>query len=401
MGKINRTYRFRLYPNEGQIELLAKHFGCTRYVYNFFLNQREEQYKLTGKGDNYYEQAKTLTALKKQEETAWLKEVNAQTLQFAIKSLEVAYTNFFKKRAKFPKFKSKHSKNSFTVPQFASVAGNRLFIPKFKEGIKCRVHREIKGKIGKVTITKTPSGKYFVSVFTEEEYVTPIKKTGKSVGVDMGLKDLLVTSEGETFKNNRYTRRYESKLAKAQKHLSRKKKDSRGFENQRLKVARLHEKISNSRADYLHKCSISLVRRYDTIYIEDLNVKGMTKNHRLAKSITDASWGSFVSMLTYKAEWNNKKVVKVDRYFPSSQTCSVCGYVNKDIKDLSVREWECPHCHANHDRDVNAAINILRIGLNNTSAGTVDYTGGEKVRTDLLESHSSEKPEAHEFLVQG
>ena len=168
MGKINRTYRFRLYPNEGQIELLAKHFGCTRYVYNFFLNQREEQYKLTGKGDNYYEQAKTLTALKKQEETAWLKEVNAQTLQFAIKSLEVAYTNFFKKRAKFPKFKSKHSKNSFTVPQFASVAGNRLFIPKFKEGIKCRVHREIKGKIGKVTITKTPSGKYFVSVFTEE-----------------------------------------------------------------------------------------------------------------------------------------------------------------------------------------------------------------------------------------
>ena len=401
MGKINRTYRFRLYPNEGQIELLAKHFGCTRYVYNFFLNQREEQYKLTGKGDNYYEQAKTLTALKKQEETAWLKEVNAQTLQFAIKSLEVAYTNFFKKRAKFPKFKSKHSKNSFTVPQFASVAGNRLFIPKFKEGIKCRVHREIKGKIGKVTITKTPSGKYFVSVFTEEEYVTPIKKTGKSVGVDMGLKDLLVTSEGETFKNNRYTRRYESKLAKAQKHLSRKKKDSRGFENQRLKVARLHEKISNSRADYLHKCSISLVRRYDTIYIEDLNVKGMTKNHRLAKSITDASWGSFVSMLTYKAEWNNKKVVKVDRYFPSSQTCNVCGYVNKDIKDLSVREWECPHCHANHDRDVNAAINILRIGLNNTSAGTVDYTGGEKVRTDLLESHSSEKPEAHEFLVQG
>ena len=401
MGKINRTYRFRLYPNEGQIELLAKHFGCTRYVYNFFLNQREEQYKLTGKGDNYYEQAKTLTALKKQEETAWLKEVNAQTLQFAIKSLEVAYTNFFKKRAKFPKFKSKHSKNSFTVPQFASVAGNRLFIPKFKEGIKCRVHREIKGKIGKVTITKTPSGKYFVSVFTEEEYVTPIKKTGKSVGVDMGLKDLLVTSEGETFKNNRYTRRYESKLAKAQKHLSRKKKDSRGFENQRLKVARLHEKISNSRADYLHKCSISLVRRYDTIYIEDLNVKGMTKNHRLAKSITDASWGSFVSMLTYKAEWNNKKVVKVDRYFPSSQTCTVCGYVNKDIKDLSVREWECPHCHANHDRDVNAAINILRIGLNNTSAGTVDYTGGEKVRTDLLESHSSEKPEAHEFLVQG
>ena len=303
--------------------------------------------------------------MKKQEETAWLKEVNAQTLQFAIRSLEAAFNNFFKKHAKFPKFKSKHSKNSFTVPQAASVAGCRLFIYKFKEGIKCRVHREIKGKIGKVTVTKTPSGKYFVSVFTEEEYISSLKKTGKSVGVDMGLKDLLVTSEGETFKNNRYTRRYECKLAKAQRHLSRKKKGSRGFENQRLKVARLHEKIANSRADYLNKCSISLVRKYDTICIEDLNVKGMVKNHRLAKSVTDASWGSFVSMLIYKAEWNDKKVVKVDRYFPSSQTCNICGYVNKDIKDLSVREWECPECHTHHDRDVNAAINILHIGLNN------------------------------------
>ena len=396
MRKVNRTYRFRLYPTERQIELLAKHFGCTRRVYNFFLNQRKEQYRLTGKSDNYYEQAKSLTEMKKQEEAVWLNEVNAQSLQFALRSVDTAYKSFFKKRAKFPKFKSKHSKNSFTVPQFASIAGNRLFIPKFREGIKCRVHREIKGKIGKVTITKIPSGKYFVSVFTEEEYTTTIEKSGKPVGIDLGLKNLLVTSEGETFKNNRYTKKYECRLTKAQQHLSRKKKGSRGFENQKLKVARLYEKISNSRADYLHKCSISLVHRYDTICIEDLNVKGMTKNHRLAKSITDASWGKFVSMLTYKTEWNGKKVVKVDRYFPSSQTCNVCGYVNKDIKDLSIRKWECPICHTHHDRDVNAAINILRIGLNNNiSAGTVDYTGGEEVRTDHLESHSSVNPEAH------
>jgi len=368
-------------------------------VYNFFLDQRIERYKLTGKSDNYYAQAKTLTALKKQEETVWLKDVNAQTLQFAIKSLEAAYANFLKKRTKFPKFKTKHSKNSFTVPQFASITEGRLFIPKFKEGIKCRVHREIVGKIGKVTITKTPSGKYFVSVFTEEEYITPIEKSGKSIGVDLGLKDLLITSEGETFKNNRYTKKYECRLAKAQRHLSRKVKGSKGFENQRLKVARLHEKITNSRADYMHKCSISLVRRYDTICIEDLNVKGMTKNHRLAKSISDASWGKFVSMLTYKAEWNDKKIVKIDRFYPSSQTCNVCGYINKETKDLSIREWECPHCHTHHDRDVNAAINILRIGLNNTiSAGTVDYTGGEEVRANHLGSHSSVKPETHNYF---
>lgn len=401
MRKINRTYKFRLYPNMEQAELLARHFGCARFVYNHFLNQRKEQYRLTGKSDNYYAQAKSLTELKKQEATAWLKEVNAQSLQFALRSLDAAYTNFFQKRAKFPSFKSKHTKNSFTVPQHVSIAGGRLFFHKFKEGIKCRVHREITGKVGKATISKTPSGKYFVSVFTEEEYVTPVKKSGKAVGVDMGLKDLLITSDGEIFKNNRNTKRYERKLAKAQQHLSRKKKGSRGFENQKLKVARIHEKIANSRADYLHKCSISLVRRYDTICIEDLNVKGMERNHRLAKSITDASWGNFVSMLTYKAEWNGKKVVKVDRYFPSSLTCNVCGYVNKQTKDLSVREWECPVCHTHHNRDVNAAINILRFGINHTSAGTVDYTGGEEIRADLSESRSSVKPEAHKSIACG
>lgn len=398
---INKTYRFRIYPNASQKELLAKHFGCTRFVYNYFLNQRQKQYKEKGESDNYYAQAKVLTELKKQEANSWLKEVNSQTLQFALRNLETAYTNFFQKRAKFPNYHSKKGKNTFTVPQFATIENGKLWLPKFKSGISIRLHREIKGKLGKVSLTKTPTGKYFVSVFTTEEYNTPIEHTGKSIGVDLGLKDLLITSDGEVFKNNRYTKRYERKLAKAQKHLSRKKKGSSEYENQRLKVARLHEKISNSRADYLHKCSISLVRRYDTICIEDLNVKGMERNHHLAKSVTDASWGSFVSMLTYKAQWNNKKVVKINRYFPSSQTCNVCGYVNKQTKDLSVRDWECPVCHTHHNRDVNAAINILRFGLNSISAGTVDYTGGEEVRANLLRGCSSVKSEAHESLAHG
>lgn len=379
MSDIHRTYKFRLYPTAEQEQFFAKQFGCVRYVYNYYLDRSIKQYEATKKKDSCFEQINDLVKLKRTEEYSFLKEAIAQSLQMSLQNLDAAYKNFSAKRARLPRFKSKKGKNSFSVPQKASIKDGKLYIPKLKSGIPMRLHREIKGKMGSVTISKTPTGKYYASLLTKEEY-EPLPKTGKSVGIDMGLKELVTTSEGEVFANGKFTKRYERKLASAQKHLARKQKGSHGFEKQKLKVAKLHEKIANCRRDYLHKCSHSLVKNYDVICIEDLNVKGMLRNRSLAKSISDASWGAFASMLTYKAQWNDKQVVKVDRFFPSSQTCSVCGFRNAKVKDLNVRKWDCPECHTHHDRDVNAAINILKLGTSSLSAGTVDYTDGESVR---------------------
>jgi putative transposase len=386
-----------LQPTKEQRVLLDKHFGCIRYVYNFFLDQRKVQYQSNKKSDNYYKQASTLTELKKNEETIWLKEVNSQSLQFALRCLDTAYVNFFRGNAKFPRFKSKKNKNSFTVPQFAKLQDGRFYAPKFKEGIKVNVHREVKGEIGKCTLTKTPTGKYFVSILSEELY-EPMEKTGAICGIDLGLKDFVITSDGIKFKNNKYTKQYEKELAKSQRHLSRKKKGSNSFERQRRKTAKIHEKITNSRMDNLHKVSHKLVKDYDIIALEDLNVKGMVKNHKLSKHISDASWGNFVRLLEYKASWNDKQIVKINRFYPSSKTCSECGWINQNL-NLSDREWTCHNGHR-LDRDLNAAQNILKEGLNIISAGTVDYTGGDSNKT-LETKHKSVKPEAHLSLANG
>ena len=390
MKLINKTYKFRIYPNAEQEQNLAKHFGCTRYVYNHFLNERKEQYLKDKKSDNYYTQAATLTKLKKEEDTKWLKEVNSQTLQFALRSLDTAFLNFFRGNAKFPRFKSRRNKNSFTIPQAGKIVDGKLKIPKFKEGIKIKLHRKVLGEIGKMSITKTPSGKYYVSIFTEQE-IEQLPKTNKQVGIDLGLKDFVITSDNKKFKNNRYTKKYARKLKTAQQHLSRKQKGSNGFEKQKIKVAKIHEKIASSRLDTLHKVSKKLVDENQLICIEDLNVKGMIKNRKLSKHIADASWGNFVNLLHYKCDWYGRELVKVNRFFPSSKTCNECGWINQDL-NLSIREWTCANGHK-LDRDLNASRNILKEGLKIPRLGRSSTKVESK--SDFENKARSMKPEAH------
>lgn len=386
----HKTYKFRILPTKEQEILLAKHFGCTRFVYNHFLNERKEQYQANKKSNNYYAQAATLTKLKKQEGTEWLKEVNSQTLQFALRSLDTAYVNFFRGNAKFPRFKSRKHKNSFTVPQFGKLEDGKINIPKFKQPIKAVQHREVKGEIGKMTITRTPTGKYFVSIFTEET-IEELPKPEKAVGIDLGLKDFLITSDNKKFKNNRYTKRYARKLREAQKHLSRKEKGSNGFEKQKLKVAKIHEKIANSRLDTLHRVSYELVRDNQVIAVEDLNVKGMVGNRKLSKHIADASWGNFVNLLQYKCDWYGRELVKVDRFYPSSKTCNVCGWINQDLKLLD-RNWTCKNGHI-LDRDHNASINILKEGLKIYRQGrSITRVEGSNKTTSVARPNEARSP---------
>jgi putative transposase len=375
---ILKAYKYKLIPNSEQKVLLAKHFGSVRFVFNRFLNERKEEYDNNKKTLNYYDNCSSLTNLKKDEEYKWLFDVSAQSLQQSLKNLEVAYGNFFKKKSKFPKFKSKFDKNSFCIPQAVGFKDDKLFIPKFREGIKLIQHRKLTGTIKQCTISKTVTGEYFVSILVETTHKL-VPKTGKIVGIDLGLKDFAITSDDVKYNNNRYTKTYAKKLKKAQQHLSNKVKGSNRYKLQKLKVAKIHKKITNSRVDNLHKVSSDLIKKYDVIVLEDLNIKGMVKNHKLAKSISDASWGKFIELLAYKAQWNDKQIVHVSRWFPSSKTCNCCGYINQNLK-LKDRTWTCPSCKVVLDRDLNASKNILKEGLKDISAGIVDYRHGDEIR---------------------
>ena len=373
-----KSYKYKIIPDEEQKVLLNKHFGSIRFIYNYFLNERKREYETNKQTINYYDNAKSLTELKKQEEYSWLNEINSQSLQASLKNLDDAYNGFFKKRTKFPKFKSKHTKNSFKVPQAVKIENGKLRIRKFKDPIDIILHRTFSGTIKQCTISKTPTNEYFVSILVETEH-KKLEKTGKSIGIDLGLKDFVITSDGYKYKNNRYTKTHQTRLKKAQQNLSRKKKDSNKYKEQKLKVAKLHKKITNSRLDNLHKVSTELIKKYDTIILEDLNIKGMMQNHKLAKHISDVSWSKFITLLTYKAEWNDKQIVKIDRFFPSSKTCNCCGYINQNLK-LDMREWTCPSCHTKLDRDLNASKNILNEGYKLISSGTDDYRSGGEIR---------------------
>ncbi len=358
-------YKFRIYPTEEQKAFFEKHFGCVRFIYNYLLNLRMEAYREDETNISGYEAKKYIAKLKKQEEYKWLSEVNSQSLQEAAIDLDKAYRRFFKKLAAHPTFKKKINRQKFKIPQhFYLSEKGYLKIPKLKSSIRVSVHRKIEGPINNITISKTPTGKYFASFNCTIAKNKVVKKKDNKIdkiGIDLGIQSFIVTDRGQKIKAPAFLRMLERRLKTTQKALSRKEKYSANYYKQRKKIAAIHEKISNQRSNFLHKLSFKIIDENQTIYLEDLNIKTMIKNRHLSKSISDAGWGEFTRQLKYKSKWRDKEIVQIGRFEASSKMCNVCNWKNKELK-LHQRKWLCQECRTFHDRDINAAKNILKLG---------------------------------------
>ena len=363
---VDKGYRGILYPTKEQKVLIEKTFGCCRYVYNHFLDERKQEYRENGRTVSYTEQCGKLPGMKKDPETEWLREVDSTALQHSVRILQDAFDSFFQKRTGYPKFRSKHDhrqsyRSTNNHNSIHLTEEGKIRLPKLGE-VKCKLPRKPEGRILSASVIREADGRYTFSLMCEASKPEEMEKTGKAVGIDLGIRTLAVTSDGKEYDNPKTFRKNRKKLARAQRQLSRKTKGSRNREKQRETVAKIHQKIRDQRIDAIHKMTHELVKEYDVICIEDLDISGMKKGH-MAMEVSDAALGEVRRQLEYKSEWAGKQLVIVDRWYPSSQTCGECGYVNSDVRDLRIRKWKCPECGAWHDRDLNAARNILKAGL--------------------------------------
>ena len=361
MKKVNKSYRFRFYPTKEQEEQLSQAFGCSRFVYNRFLKVKTDAYYANKEKIGYTQISKMMTDLKQEEEFKWLNDVSSVTLQQSLRDLDKAFTNFFQKRAKYPTFKKRNSKQSVRYSKAGfTFKDDVLKIAKNEKPLSVKWSRKMNGDPSSVTVSKDCSGRYFVS-FQAEEEIKELRKRKSSIGIDVGIKDICVTSKGKKYKSPKYLEKYQDKLAKKQRLLAKKVKGSKNRAKAKLEVAKVHAKISDCRNDFNQKLTTKLINENQVIAVESLNVKKMMENKHLSKMIADSSWGEIFRMLKYKAEWYGRNLIEIDRWFPSSKRCNHCGYINNKLK-LFQRSWECPDCKCKIDRDINAAKNILAVG---------------------------------------